>query len=79
LLAKGEDFESDISTGLEEDAGGANQGEEKRNHGIIVHDRARRPPRVTQALDFTMRSRFGNRQVLGPPGTVIMPAFDVCA
>jgi hypothetical protein len=48
LLAKGEDFESDITTGSEEEAGRANQGQEKRNHGIIVHDRApQRPPRVT--------------------------------
>ena len=48
MLTKGEDFESDISTGLEEDAGRANQGQKKRNHGNIVHDRAsERPPRVT--------------------------------
>jgi hypothetical protein len=29
LLAKGEDFDSDIRTALEEDAGGGNQGEDK--------------------------------------------------
>ncbi len=44
LLSKGEDFESDISMGLEEDAGRADQGEEKRNGltTMIAHHRGRR-------------------------------------
>jgi hypothetical protein len=33
LLAKGEDFDSDVRAALEEDAGGGNQGEDKRQHG----------------------------------------------
>ena len=36
LLAKGEDFDSDISATLEEDAGGGNQGEEEWQHGLPV-------------------------------------------
>jgi len=33
LLAKREDFESDISTALEEDTGRGNQGQDKDHHG----------------------------------------------
>jgi len=36
LLTKGEDFNSDLSTGLEEDAGGGNQGEDEWQHGLPV-------------------------------------------
>jgi hypothetical protein len=36
LLTKREDFDSDISTALEEDAGSGNQGEEKWQHGLLV-------------------------------------------
>jgi len=36
LLAKGKDLESDLSAGLEEDAGGGNQGEDEWQHGLPV-------------------------------------------
>jgi len=37
LLPKREDFDSNISTALEEDTGRGNQGQENRNHGIIIY------------------------------------------
>ena len=36
LLTKREDFDSDISTALEEDAGSGNQGEGGCKHGLLV-------------------------------------------
>ena len=36
LLAKGEDFDSDVSAALEENAGGGNQGEDEWQHGLLV-------------------------------------------
>jgi len=36
LLAKGEDFDSDVSAALEEHAGGGNQAEDKWQHGLPV-------------------------------------------
>jgi len=35
-LAKGEDFDSDVSPALEEHAGGGNQGEGEWQHGLLV-------------------------------------------
>jgi hypothetical protein len=36
LLAKGEDFDSDVSAGLEKEAGSGNQGEDEWQHGLLV-------------------------------------------
>jgi hypothetical protein len=36
LLAKREDFDSHISTALEEDAGSGDQGEYESEHGLLV-------------------------------------------
>jgi len=36
LLAKREDFDSDVSAALEEDAGSGNQGEDGWKHGLLV-------------------------------------------
>src|SRR5215831_11770831 len=36
LLAKGEDFDSDVSAALEKDASGGNQAEDKWQHGLLV-------------------------------------------
>jgi hypothetical protein len=36
LLAEREDFDSDISSALEEDAGGGDQGEEEWQHSSLV-------------------------------------------
>jgi hypothetical protein len=36
LLTKRENFDSDISTALEEDAGSGNQGEDKWQHGFVL-------------------------------------------
>jgi hypothetical protein len=36
LLAKREDFDSDISPFLEEDPGSGNQGEDEWQHGLLV-------------------------------------------
>ena len=36
LLAKREDFDSDVSAALEEDAGSGNQGEDGWKHGLFV-------------------------------------------
>jgi hypothetical protein len=36
LLAKREDFDSDVSAALEKDAGGGNQGEDEWQHGLLV-------------------------------------------
>jgi hypothetical protein len=35
-LAKGEDFDSDVSAALEKDASGGNQVEDKWQHGLLV-------------------------------------------
>ena len=39
-MAQREDFESNIRTAPKEAASRDDQGEEKRNHGLIVYDRA---------------------------------------
>jgi hypothetical protein len=36
LLAKREDFDSDVSAALEEDAGSGNQGEDEWQYGLLV-------------------------------------------
>jgi hypothetical protein len=36
LLAKGEDFESNVSSALQEDASGSNQGKDQWQHGLLV-------------------------------------------
>ena len=36
LLAQGEDFDSDVSAALEEDAGGGNQAQDEWKHGLVL-------------------------------------------
>jgi len=67
LLAKGEDFDSDVSAALEEDASGGNQSEEKWQHGLLGFNMTLRPRRPRGPLDRTPLNSlwwgYGNTQV----------------
>ena len=68
MLAKGEDFDSNISAALEEDAGGTNQGKDEWQHGLVLtwtQRCGRTAPQDSNAVEIRAASSFGNTQGYG--------------